>query len=795
MLKKASLLLLALTSVFFSNAQEAYKNQSSLKIENFMQGDNFVGHLPENISWSDDSEKIFFKWNPDSSIIDDQYYYDLNSKKTIKLEPENYNNIPSRGVWNASHTKKVYGKNGDLYLYDAKSKQVLQITNTIEGENNPIFSDDENHIIFRNGNNLYSWNIQNGTLLQFTDIKSGNKPPEDKSNGDEEFLLNEEEALFNTVKQSKARKKASEERSELSNPKRPETIYIGNKSVSSLEISPNQRFIAYTLYNRASSKSTKMMEFVNESGFAKEFDARPKVGGPQSTLETYIYDRDRDTTYTFDVKQIPGIYDKPEFLKEYHTGEEEYKDKYEDPRDVIFVNLMFNKKNDAVVIIRSQDNKDRWIMKVNPETGEFSLLHREHNDKWVGGPGISSWNFSTGNIGFTDNPDILYYQSEETGYSHLYTVNIQTGEKKQLTTGNWEVLDANLSNDKKLFYITANKQSPFDQHFYSMPVTGGKLTQITTGEGNFEVNLSPDEKWLAVRYSFSNKPWDIFIMPNKPGKEMERITESTTDEFESYNWRAPEIITFKAEDGTEVPARIYKPAENTKNNAAIIFVHGAGYLQNVHHWWSAYFREYMFHNFLADNGYTVLDIDFRASAGYGEEWRTAVYRHMGGKDLSDQVDGAKYLVSEHGIDKDKIGIYGGSYGGFITLMALFNASETFAAGAGIRSVTDWAHYNHGYTSNRLNTPQLDPEAYRKSSPIYFAENLEDPLLILHGLQDDNVQPQDVIRLSQRLIELGKYNWETMYYPVEPHGFKEAASWTDEYTRIYNLFQKHLLGIE
>src|SRR5690606_37185570 len=241
-----------------------------------------------------------------------------------------------------------------------------------------------------------------------------------------------------------------------------------------------------------------------------------------------------------------------------------------------------------------------------------------------------------------------------------------------------------------------------------------------------------------------------------------------------------EIITFGAQDGAQVHARLYRPEASVGNKAAVIFVHGAGYLQNAHKWWSTYFREYMFHNLLVDNGYTVLDIDYRGSAGYGRDWRTGIYRHMGGKDLSDHVDGAKMLMEEYGIDPDKIGIYGGSYGGFITLMGMFNASEIFSAGRPIRSVGDWAAYNHGYPSRILNTPATDPQAYKKSSPIYFADGLEGQLLILHGMVDDNVHFQDMVRLSQRLIELGKENWEMAVYPVERHGFVEPSSWTDEY---------------
>ena len=274
---------------------------------------------------------------------------------------------------------------------------------------------------------------------------------------------------------------------------------------------------------------------------------------------------------------------------------------------------------------------------------------------------------------------------------------------------------------------------------------------------------------------------------------MKRITRSTTPAFNAYPWRQPEIVHVPADDGARVPARLYRPQKT--NGAAVIFVHGAGYLQNVHHWWSSYFREYMFHNLLCDEGFTVIDLDYRASSGYGRDWRTAIYRHMGGRDLADQIDATRYLIDSLNIDPDRIGMYGGSYGGFITLMALFRHPGTFACGAALRSVTDWAHYNHPYTANILNTPVEDSLAYRRSSPIYYAEGLQDPLLILHGVLDVNVQFQDVVRLNQRLIELGKKSWDMAIFPLEDHGFVEPSSWLDEYRRIHVLFREHLLSTD
>ncbi len=329
-----------------------------------------------------------------------------------------------------------------------------------------------------------------------------------------------------------------------------------------------------------------------------------------------------------------------------------------------------------------------------------------------------------------------------------------------------------------------------------MNLDGGNRRLVTDfgslqGSGGGSVAISPDGRRLAVLYGWPNRPPELFLQDNRAGSRHVQITSSTTPEFDSHTWRAPEIVYFPAQDGEDVPARLYRPDE--PNGAAVIFVHGAGYLQNVHKWWSSYYREFMFHNLLVESGYTVLDIDYRGSAGYGRDWRTAIHKYMGRTDLSDQVDGARYLVNELDVEPGRIGIYGGSYGGFITLMAMFTEPETFAAGAALRPVTDWAYYNHWYTSRILGLPQDDAEAYRRSSPIYHAEGLQGALLICHGMIDQNVHFQDTVRLAERLMELGKENWEVAIYPKENHGFVHSWAWTDEYRRILELFEENLLA--
>jgi dipeptidyl aminopeptidase/acylaminoacyl peptidase len=449
----------------------------------------------------------------------------------------------------------------------------------------------------------------------------------------------------------------------------------------------------------------------------------------------------------------------------------------------------------AVATVRSADNNNRWLVAVDPATGRTRVLDVLADDAWVREIGPS--NNVSGGLGWLPDNRRVWFLAEHDGWMHLYTVDVTAGtpQRQQLTQGRFEIDRVQLSPDGRTFYIESTEHHPGERHLYALSVDGGARTKLTTVTGATSGEIAPDNSTFAVIHSTATRPPEVFSMANRAGAELRPVTTSTSAEWRGFKWVAPQLVTYKARDGAEVYARLYTPemvgARRHPTNPAVVFVHGAGYLQNAHRYWSSYYREYMFHHLLASRGYVVLDPDYRASAGYGRDWRTAIYRWMGGKDLQDVADGAKYLVDSHKVHPRRIGVYGGSYGGFITLMAMFTTPDVFAAGAALRPVTDWAHYNHPYTSNILNEPQSDIDAYRKSSPIYFAEGLKGALLIAHGMVDVNVHFQDSVRLAQRLIELRKENWELALYPVEDHGFVEETSWADEYKRILKLFEQHL----
>ncbi len=774
------------------------KNQSKLTIPKIMQGEKFVGSLPSGQYWSEDDKYIYFDWNQEFNDADSMYGVSANGGKAQKISLKRQTALPAReGDYNQMRTRKVYSKNGDLFLLDNRSGAVSQITNTLERESSPVFSGDEKQIIFKRNGNLYAWEIELGLLTQITNFRSGQKKAdesEEPKNENDRWLKKQERRLSSVLAEKLSKSERAEENNEELEPSRPLEIFSGSKRVSNQVLSPDSRYVTFRLSKEPKGATRTIVPmYVTESGYTEDLNSRTNVGSPQATQEFGIYDREVDSIYYVFIDSLPGAFDVPAYLSEYLSDNDSTssKDKPE-VREVAFHGPYWSPDGKrAVMVLLANDRKDRWIVSLEVKSGELTLLDRQHDDAWIGGPGVGWGIFWAGNVGWYPDSRHFWFQSEETGYSHLYSLDVSTGTKVALTSGNFEVDRVVRSHDGKYFYFVANIEHPGDWRVYRLSSKGGTPVKLTSKPGRYQFTLSPNEKKILLRYSYANEPWELFVMNNKPGAEMMQLTHSTTDEFAAYSWRDPEIVTFKARDGATVYARLYRPETPVSEGAAIVFVHGAGYLQNAHKWWSSYYREYMFHNFLADNGYTVIDIDFRASRGYGRDWRTAIYRNMGGKDLTDQVDGAKFLVENYGVDSARIGIYGGSYGGFITLMAMFKTPGIFAAGAGLRSVTDWAHYNHGYTQAILNTPQLDSLAYLRSSPIYFAEGLEGALLMCHGMIDDNVHFQDVVRLSQRLIELGKDNWELAVFPLERHSFKESSSWADEYKRVFKLFEENL----
>ena len=774
---------------------------------------------------------------------------------------------PAAGELSKDKTLTVFTEEGDVFLYDHARGERRQLTRTVDAETNAHFTRDQRHVYFTRQSNLYVMSLDGGSLEQLTDIRvsagSGEAAPARAGGGrdsggasaqgsggaargaseSQEFVRKEERQLIEAVRERAEQREEQERERRARERRRPLTLPAG-QTVVSLLLAPDGSYVAAAVSEPSAGKNTVVPNYVTESGYTEDIQGRTKVGDLQARtrlglisvatgevkwVETGLPRAEvapRVQTRTEQNATVEAQRERGDVGQAQQTGQQaqqqtgqqqtggqtqqgqqapprtqaqqtEATAQAQRDREVQLFQLQWSEDGArAVLLARAADNKDRWVMSLDPSTAKTRVLARVHDDAWVGGPGSFT-------LGWLPDNRRVYFVSERDGWAHLYAVSADGGEPAQLTSGKFEVSDVRLSPDKTKFYFTSSEGSLFERQLYTMSVDGGARTRLTTMPGNNQAEVSPDGLSLAVVRSYSNRPPELYLQPNRPAAsttsaaastqnpEVKQVTTSPIPEFFTYEWTDPPIVSFRARDGANVYGRLYKPANFRRGGPAVLFVHGAGYLQDVTRWWSSYYREYMFHHLLMERGFLVLSIDYRGSAGYGRDWRTGIYRHMGGKDLDDHVDAVRYLVNEHGVDPRRVGIYGGSYGGFMTLMAMFNTPDIFAAGAALRPVTDWAHYNHPYTSNILNDPQDDPEAYRQSSPIYFAQGLKGALLICHGMVDTNVNFQDTVRLAERLIELRKENWELAPYPVEDHSFDRADSWADEYKRILKLFSEQL----
>jgi len=735
----------------------------NLTVDNIMRGPLLVGRSPDEVRWSADSRWVWFRWrDPEARDTTTRLYrVSVAGGAPVAVADSSalYAAPAENGRWNAGRTRRAEVRNGDVFVVDVDGRE-HRITQTPANERSPHLSPDGSTVYFVSANNVYAVSVDGvGPLRQLTDIRLDDAPRTDSAKGQRGFLEQQQRELFDVIRDRRAEREHGQAVDSLRRSVRP--VYLGkNSTLAAAEVSPSGRYLLVGVGQRVEGeKQVIVPNFVTETGYTENINVRAKVGDVQAFQRAAVVDLAAGTVRWID----------PE-AKE---------------RRLTLTTVGWAPRSDRALLVGiPADYKDRWIYVAGTD-GKTVTVDHLRDTTWVGGPGL----FSSGWL-----PDErLWFISERTGWAHLYTASAAGGDVRPLTEGRWEVRDVERSADGRTFWISTSEPHPGEQSLYAVPATGGPRTRVTARAGWTDATVSPDGRWLALLASTADAPPELYIAANRPGAEARRVTSSTTAEFRAGPWIRPEVVQIPTRDGQTVYARIYRPRDlgAQPHGGGVLFVHGAGYLQDAHRGWSTYYREYMFNHLLASRGYTVLDVDYRGSAGYGGAWRTGIYRYMGGKDLDDHVDAARWLVAHEGVDARRVGLYGGSYGGFITLMGLFTQPEVFRSGAALRSVTDWAHYNHWYTMRILNQPQDDSLAYRRSSPIYFAQGLRGDLLMAHGMVDTNVNFQDIVRLSQRLIELRKKNWELAVYPVEDHGFTRPESWADEYSRILALFERTL----
>ena len=779
-----------------------------LNMETIMANPDWVGQAVESPYWSVDGSHLYYAMKRDGSPVRDLYRVDPASGHSVKLDAAAMAVAEGPAVFDRAHRRAAFVLHGDVFVVDLPSGRRSQVTVTTVRESSPQFSADGRSLQFRSGNDWYRHDFASGITAPVAVLKFADDPHDKKPDQLGALQLK----LFKTLRDEKADEQAMRDQTkalEAADPGRVAApFWLGDKiKPVDTELSPDGRWLLVVTAPKGydGGKVPQISHYVTDSGYVEPENARSYVGhndpAPQSLL---LLDLSQHQIYKLATDALPGIKDDPLAAIRRQTvaslkkaGKKEQADalKAPDVRPVTVLSadngggiVWSDDGSQAAVELRAIDNKDRWIASVDLGRHVLVSQHRLHDDAWI------NWNFN--DFGWLKDNHTLWYMSEESGYSQLYT-KLLGGKAKQLTSGRFEVSHPLLSDDGKWFYVRSNKVAPYSYDVYRLPADGGTLSRITKYQAMDDFKLSPDGSQLAVLHSGPYTVDQLAVQPSAGGNARE-LTHSVPAAYAARHWITPKIVQVPSSHGAGVIyAKYYGPADETAaaSRPAVLFVHGAGYLQDVTLGSTYYFREQMFDNLLVQKGYVVLDMDYRASAGYGRDWRTAIYRKMGHPELEDLLDGKAWLVKNHGVDSKRVGIYGGSYGGFMTEIALLRAPGEFAAGAALRAPSDWTSYNHEYTANILNDPQLDPEAYRISSPIEYADQLQDPLLIEHGLIDDNVMASDSLRLYQRFIELHKKNFWISLYPLERHGFEHPDSWHDEYRRIEELFDTYVKPVK
>ena len=787
-------------SLFADSEQSAVKTElSSLNLQKIMADPDWMGNSPQNPSWSLDGKSIYYQQKATGHSHRNTFKLSLadnQAKQVTKDEMLLSASVDAK--LNKSKSHGVFTYQGDIYLITLANSEISPLTKDAQRQSKASFVDDTT-ISYLEGYKIFRLDLDSRVSKQIADFKLTSDP--DKKS-DKNYLQQSQPRLLDYIKQTEDEKEFQKDRRKQLAQHQVKNWYLGKGiTIETFRLSPDANWILVgTVEKGLAGEADHMPEFVTADGYVNDREVRPLVGTSKPYNETfYLFDLKNNKRHPIDLSNLPGINDDPlKKLRKKAAAKIGYKFKEKEGPRAVYVHDWFENggvdwtqdSKQLAMILYSYDNKSRWIATLDTNKKKLKTAHWLTDDAWV-----NDWTFNQ--FGWMPDNQTLYYLSEEDGYSHLY---IKKGKRRssQITEGEFEVSNITVSENGKTLFYKANKKHPGIYEIYSFDLESKTSRAMTNLGGMNDYVLSPDDTNLIISHSSLTKKPELYLQSTKENSTPSQLTHTMSDEFLNIAWQAPQIVEVKSSHVDKpIYSRVYTPAvevskSEAKKRPAVMFVHGAGYLQNSHQGWSGYFREFMFHNYLTAKGYVVIDMDYRASKGYGRDWRTAIYRNMGTPELQDMKDGVNWLVENMNVDPKKIGVYGGSYGGFMTFMALFKEPELFASGASLRPVTDWVHYNHGYTSNILNTPQVDPDAYERSSPIEFAEGLNKPLLIAHGMVDDNVFFKDTVRLVQKLIELEKTKYfETAIYPVEPHGFKQPSSWLDEYTRIDLLFDRTL----
>jgi dipeptidyl-peptidase-4 len=432
-------------------------------------------------------------------------------------------------------------------------------------------------------------------------------------------------------------------------------------------------------------------------------------------------------------------------------------------RDALLARVHWAPDSRSLMVQRLNRVQNRLeLLRADAATGRVSLTLREEDPYWI-------------NVGdylrFLKNGAEFLLASERDGFRHLYRYSIEGKELARLTSGDWEVTGlAGVDEPAGEVFFLSTEASPLERHLYSVKLEGGERRRITSAAGTHAVSMAPGCEYYLDTFSSLQSPTRKAVF-KAGGAEWAQFVEDDRKLLEEYSLRPVEIVEVKASDGTVLYARLIRPAgfRPGRKYPAVVFIYGGPHSQNVRNAWEGLNLEQA----LAYRGFVIWQLDNRGSGGRGHRWESVLFRGFGAKELEDQKEGIRRLVSMGFVDASRLGIYGSSYGGFMTLYSLINAPGLFRAGVAGAPVTDWSNYDTIYTERYLGLPSENADGYRRSSPIHYAAGIKVPLLLIHNLEDDNVLFRNTLQMADALQREGK-PFEMMVYPQKTHSVTGEA---------------------
>jgi dipeptidyl-peptidase 4 len=417
------------------------------------------------------------------------------------------------------------------------------------------------------------------------------------------------------------------------------------------------------------------------------------------------------------------------------------------------------------------------LLLADARSGAVRPLLREEDPQWIN---------VADHLRFLKDGRFLW-SSERTGFRHLYVYSMDGALSQTLTRGEWEVSAlAGVDEDHGLVYFTATAESPLERHLYRVGLDGSAFTRLTGPPGTHSISMSPNTGYYLDTHSSLTSPRRQTVHA-ADGVELAVYQEADRTPLDEYEILPTEIVPVRGAAGTLFYARLIKPAkfDPGRKYPAVIMVYGGPHAQTVRNSWPGMTWDQA----LAYKGFVIWQLDNRGSAGRGHKWEAVIHRRLGEQELADQKEGISHLLSLGFVDPKRIGIYGWSYGGYMTLYSLTHSPELFRAGIAGAPVTDWRNYDSIYTDRYMGLPSDNPNGYRSSSPLTNTFNLKAKLLLIHNINDDNVHFRNTLQMSQALQKAGK-PFDLMVYPLKTHAVEGSyrLHFLDEMTTF---LERHL----